>query len=115
MLSWGVGAMSILKQSPQVQHVEQILLTKYSLRTAIPPKDTRCEVCDYASPLALLGGVYSDDHPHNTVSRANFYFIFSVALPLTQEVVNRFCVCSPKFWPSDTRFSKCLLQLNRAK
>ncbi len=38
---------------PQVHDVERILLTKYILIPAIPPKDTNCAAFDYVGPLLL--------------------------------------------------------------
>ena len=36
---------------------------KVYINRAISPKHTHCVVCDYPSPLTLLGVVYCD-HPH---------------------------------------------------
>ena len=67
MLGGEVGATNIPKHSHHVQHVERIVLTKYTLIAVTPAKYTHCAACDYATSIALLGGVYCDAHPQKTV------------------------------------------------
>ncbi len=57
ILTWGrVGATNIPTPNHEVQNVERILLTMYTLIAAIPPNDTNCPACDYATPRATLDG-----------------------------------------------------------
>ncbi len=55
---WGeAGAMNIPKKSSQVQQVEQNPSNKViTLIAPIPPKETYCAVCDYASQAASSVG-----------------------------------------------------------